>query len=99
MDALAPFIPPEGLKILITLALSFLIGIEREESKGRKSYSFGGVRTFPLIGLLGYAMSFLSGPQPLPLASGFAVVGGFMMLSYWRKLCLPDGGGITSEVS
>lgn len=99
MDAIAAFIPPEGLKILITLALSFLIGIEREESQGRKSHAFGGVRTFPLIGLLGYAMSYLSGPQLLPVVFGFAVIGGFMLLSYWRKLCLPEGGGITTEVS
>src|SRR5579863_6105057 len=99
MNALADYIHPEGLKILITLALSFLIGLEREESKGGKLYSFGGVRTFPLIGLLGYAMSLIAGEQTLPLVFGFAVVGGFMLLSYQHKLESPESGGITTEVS
>jgi len=40
----------------MVLALSFLIGLEREEHKASgEQYSFGGVRTFPLIGLIGYA--------------------------------------------
>ena len=45
-------LPPEALKIVLVLFLSFLIGLEREEHKSATgSYSFGGVRTFPLIGL------------------------------------------------
>ena len=40
-------LPPEALKILLVLFLSFLIGLEREEHKvAVGSYSFGGVRTF-----------------------------------------------------
>ncbi len=44
------------------------------------------MRTFPLIGLLGYALSLLSGASLLPLTAGFAVVGGFMMISFFHKL-------------
>lgn len=55
-------LPPEGAKILLVLALSFLTGLEREEHHaGSAHYSFGGVRTFPLIGLIGYVMALLSG--------------------------------------
>jgi len=80
--------------------LSFLIGLEREEHKtGAEVYSFGGVRTFPLIGLIGYAVALLSGAQLLPVALGFAVVGGFLMLSYWHKLCGSGFAGVTSEMS
>src|SRR5437016_4710688 len=93
-------LPPEGVKIVLVLSLSFLIGLEREEHKtSAESYSFGGVRTFPLIGLIGYALAFLSGSQLLPVALGFAVVGGFLMLSYRHKLSSSGLAGVTSEMS
>ena len=44
-------LPTEALKIVLVLFLSFLVGLEREEHKSNGKYSFGGVRTFPLIGL------------------------------------------------
>jgi uncharacterized membrane protein (DUF4010 family) len=103
LQHLSQYLPAEGLKILIVLFLSFLIGLEREEHKAESEhYSFGGVRTFPLIGLLGYVMALLSGGQLLPLAIGFAVVGGFLLVSYWHKLAsqtVPDTPGITTEIS
>ena len=94
------WLPPEGAHILLVLFLSFLIGLEREERKvSGDHYAFGGVRTFPLIGLIGYAMALLSGGQLLPLALGFAVVGGFLMMSYWHKLTSSGLAGVTSEMS
>ena len=46
-------LPPEGVKIVLVLFLSFLTGLEREERRaGTERLSFGGVRTFPLIGLI-----------------------------------------------
>ena len=73
------WLPPEAAKLLLVLFLSFLIGLEREEHKLEAgSYSFGGVRTFPLIGLIGYSIAFLSGTQFLPVTIGFLVVGGFL---------------------
>ena len=63
---------PEAMKIVLVLFLSFLIGLEREEHKATgTSYSFGGVRTFPLIGLIGYSLALLAGTQLLPLTIGF----------------------------
>lgn len=92
--------PPEWAHVLFVLFLSFLIGLEREERKDRDGhYSFGGVRTFPLIGLIGYSMSQLSGGELLPQAIGFAVVGGFLMISYWHKLTTSASSGVTSEMS
>jgi uncharacterized membrane protein (DUF4010 family) len=97
-NELAQFFPAEGLKILLVLFLSFLIGIEREEHKAHKAhYAFGGVRTFPIIGLLGYSLALLSGDQLLPLAAGFAVVGGFLLISYRHKLSGENTAGLTSE--
>jgi uncharacterized membrane protein (DUF4010 family) len=94
------WLPPEWAQVLCVLFLSFLIGLEREERKGTADhYSFGGVRTFPLIGLIGYAMAMLSDGQLLPQALGFAVVGGFLMISYWHKLTSSAYSGVTSEMS
>jgi len=95
------WIPAEAWKIVLVLFLSFLIGLEREEhrSAAAGSYAFGGVRTFPLIGLIGYSIALLSGSQMVPLTLGFMVVGGFLLLSYWHKLSRIEPAGITSEMS
>ena len=93
-------LPPEAVKILLVLFLSFLIGLEHEEHKsGAGSYLFGGVRTFPLIGFIGYSTALLCGSQLLPVAIGFLVVGGFLLMSYWHKLCGKEAAGVTSEMS
>ena len=94
------WLPHEAMKILLVLFLSFLVGLEREEHKSEaKHYGFGGVRTFPLIGLIGYSVAFLSGAQILPLMLGFLVVGSFLVLSYWHKLSASEIAGVTSEMS
>ncbi len=98
-------LPPEAAKIALVLFLSFLIGLEREEHKAAGvTYSFGGVRTFPLIGLIGYSIALVAGAQLLPLTIGFLVVGAFLLLSYWHKLtcAVPQGAaipGVTTEMS
>ncbi len=93
-------LPPDAVKIVLVLFLSFLIGLEREEHKAAgSSYAFGGVRTFPLIGLIGYSMAVISGPQLLPLTVGFLVVAGFLLLSYWYKLTKTEVAGVTTEMS
>jgi uncharacterized membrane protein (DUF4010 family) len=93
-------LPPEIVKIVLVLFLSFLIGLEREEHKiAQHGYSFGGVRTFPLIGLIGYSIALLSGQRVLPVVIGFLVVAGFLLLSYWHKLETNEVAGVTSEMS
>ncbi len=93
-------LPPDVFKIILVLFLSFLVGLEREEHKtAAGSYSFGGVRTFPLIALLGYSIALLSGSQLVPVTIGFLVIGSFLLLSYWHKLSCAQAAGITSEMS
>ena len=102
IEDLYRLLPPEGVKIIMVLFLSFLTGFEREERRSEtngQSFSFGGVRTFPLIGLIGYAVSLLSGGQIVPVIVGFAVVAGFLMLSYHHKLATSGLAGVTSEMS
>ncbi|HLK17850.1 MAG TPA: MgtC/SapB family protein [Bryobacteraceae bacterium] len=94
------WLPPEAPKILLVLSLCFLIGLNREEHKAEGGqYAFGGVRTFPLIGLIGYALALLSEGQLMPVTLGFAVVGGFLIFSYRYKLSTPERAGVTSEMS
>ncbi len=100
MQHLLQWLPPEGVKILLVLFLCFLIGLEREEHKATgEQYGFGGVRTFPLIGLLGYSLALLSGAQLIPVALGLAVVAGFLLLSYRHKLAASATAGVTTEIS
>ncbi len=93
-------LPPEAVQILLVLFLSFLVGLEREEHNvAAGHYGFGGVRTFPLIGLIGYSIALLSGTQLLPVTLGFLVIAGFLLLSYWHKLSASEAAGVTSEMS
>ncbi len=95
-----PMVPPDALNVALVLALSFFIGLEREERKQHEAtYAFGGVRTFPLIGLVSYALAILSGPQLVPWLVGLAVIGGFMLLSYGHKLVGEPPAGLTTEIS
>lgn len=94
------WLPPEGVKIVLVLLLSFMIGLEREERKAEAPrYGFGGVRTFPLIGLIGYSLALLSGSQTIPIALGFLALAGFLCVSYWHKLKVADTAGVTTEIS
>jgi len=99
-NTLMQFIPKEGAQIVLVLFLSFLIGLEREEQKViSEQYRFGGVRTFPLLGLLGYTLCLLSEGNLLLPAIGFAVVGAFLWQSYRHKLEGVALAGMTTELS
>ncbi len=92
--------PADGVKLVLVLFLSFLLGLEREEHVARDSYrGFGGVRTFPLIGLMGYAMALLAGTEIWAVALGFMALSGLLALSYWHKLATSAASGVTSEMS
>jgi uncharacterized membrane protein (DUF4010 family) len=99
-DVLDQPISHEVFELALVLFLSFLVGIEREEHKAAGGhYVFGGVRTFPLLGFVGYALARLSGGDVLSLAIGFAVVGALMTVSYWHKVRANPEAGATTEVS
>lgn len=95
---LLSLVPADAYKLLVVLFLSFLIGLEREEHKLSKGYAFGGVRTYPLIGLIGYSVAFLAGTEILAVVAGLGVIGGFMMISYWHK-AETSRVGLTSEMA
>jgi uncharacterized membrane protein (DUF4010 family) len=100
LSELTRVFPIDALKVALVLALSFVIGLEREEHKQRDaSYAFGGIRTFPIIGLVGYALALVSAPGLWPWSFGLLVVGGLMVVSYVHKVDVSESAGITSELS
>jgi uncharacterized membrane protein (DUF4010 family) len=97
---LIALVPTDALKIGLVLAISFFVGLEREEHKQREpTYAFGGVRSFPLIGLTSYALALLSSPRLAPWAVGLGVIGALMALSYSHKLRHEPSPGVTTELS
>jgi uncharacterized membrane protein (DUF4010 family) len=93
------FVPTEAYQLVLVLFLSFLIGLDREEQKRGGKRVFGGVRTFPLIGLLGYGVALVSKDNLAGVLIGLLAVTSFMVVSYWHKLQSSDEAGITTEVS
>ena len=98
--SLLGFLPPESLKLFLVLALSFLIGVEREEHRAKGgSYAFGGVRVFPGIGILGYVLAVIGGESIGPLAVGIVAVGALMVVSFINKLRNFPEASLATEVS
>ena len=100
LQHLLQLVPPDAVKLTLVLLLSLLLGLEREEHKLHDAqYAFGGIRTFPLIGLAGYLLAFLSGQSPWPWCAGLLVIGGLMLLSYRHKLSRHEPAGVTTELA
>jgi len=92
---LAEFFP-----FLVSLALGALVGIERERSQVEGPSSFpGGIRTFPLVALLGCAAGWL-GARVGP-AAFIAVAGGFFLLvvASYVVTSLKGASGITTALA
>lgn len=83
--------------IAITLALTFVLGLEREEAGARQSTpTAAGVRTMPIVGLIGHVLTLLGASSALLPAAGLVVVGGFLLVEYTYKL-RHDRVGFTTE--
>jgi len=85
------------LTLGISLGLGLLIGLQRERSETR----FGGIRTFPLISLLGTFCRLLSETcGAWPIATGMLVTFGTLVLANFRGAGRDDGEhGQTTEIA
>lgn len=100
IQALLAQVPEQAFRVLLVLGLSFLLGFEREGRKSRAGhYMFGGVRTFPLIGLLGYGAALAGGTELVVVAAGLIGVAAFMVVSYRHKLATAEDAGVTTEIT
>ncbi|MEW6702368.1 MAG: MgtC/SapB family protein [Bacteroidota bacterium] len=88
------------LRFLVALALGFLIGLERESTKSKhKVLILGGIRTFPIISMLGFGCAWLyqlGVTFMLPL--GLLSICSLVSIAYFSKI-KTDRFGVTSEIS
>ncbi len=90
---------PAISSFLVATLLGFLVGLERERKREMRGSIFAGIRTFPLIALLGAVSSQLSREVGnVMILLGFAVLGVLLGLAYWRTSAGEKVGG-TSEIA
>lgn len=84
----------------MVLLMGLLIGLEREHSQREEESLFAGVRTFPLIGLIGFLSALLARAGftwvlPVALAGVCAMV----VAAYWLTASGPHKGATTEFVA
>jgi uncharacterized membrane protein (DUF4010 family) len=88
------------LRLVVALALGFLVGLERESSQSKhKKVLFGGIRTYPIISMFGFgcAWLFTIGEKSL-LPIGLIALAALTAISYFSKFQY-DQPGVTTELS
>ncbi|MCF8266879.1 MAG: MgtC/SapB family protein [Ignavibacteriales bacterium] len=85
--------------LFITLLIGVLIGAEREKRKKPGDRDFGGIRTFPIVALLGYLSAFLASfTSPVIFVVSYFLFGLLVAISYYVTASRGEIGG-TTEVS
>ena len=98
MDTLLQHLPSELSGFAVTLGLSLLIGFEREEHRpSNPAGFFGGIRTFPMIGLAGFLLVEVF-DSPVPFAVGLLVLGILLAVTHWGSVQANELG-LTTEVA
>ncbi len=97
MELFGVSVSPELLGFSLSLGLSLLIGFEREERRPQVLTIFGGVRTYPLIGLSGFLLATIFPQTVLPFCAGLLILGLLLFASYHSTS--DTAPGLTSEVA
>jgi|SRR3989338_1715724 len=87
-------------KILISLLLGAVVGLERE--KRAKQEAFAGVRTFTLVCFLGFLSVYISQDivgNAIPTILTFSTVAILTILSYVHKILKSKHQGLTTEIA
>ena len=87
-------------QLATAVALSSLIGLEREHTYQMGSYTnFGGIRTFALMGLIGVVGYRLIDVSPMLFAALSAGLFALVVAAYIMTTKSPKSSGATSEVA
>jgi uncharacterized membrane protein (DUF4010 family) len=88
------------LRFLIALGLGFLVGLERETTKAEHKWLvIGGVRTFPIIAMIGFGTAWLfKQGVTFVLPAGLLAVAALTVVAYLAKV-KAERYGATSELS
>ncbi len=82
------------------LLIGLLIGAEREFSHTEKEQLFAGVRTFPLISLLGFTAAMIAALAGSPLVfAAVALCFGLLIVSTYVLTSLGEDKGATTEIA
>jgi uncharacterized membrane protein (DUF4010 family) len=86
-------------RLAVALLVGLLIGLDRERAEARKARAeFAGVRTFPLIALLGCVpMLLIDSVGPWLVVASFLVVGAIVVIAYQRAAA--EHVGATTETA
>lgn len=95
------FNTPAVRHLLLAAALGALVGVEREHSHGEEPTHLGGVRTHPIIALMGAVSAWMSLEYNtmIPLAVGSLGVTALMVTSYILTSPREQTAGATSELA
>ena len=86
--------PPSIASLLLLLGLGFFFGLAFEEFYARAHQKRpGGVRTFPLLALIGGLLYRLDTSNLVPFSAGLLALGAWLTCYYWRHLGETDAEG------
>ncbi|MFH1195931.1 MAG: MgtC/SapB family protein [bacterium] len=91
-----PTLPYLWYKIALAILIGLLIGIEREATQKKGEKAFAGIRTFPLISLLGFLTAFISSFTSFNLYIAFFLIFGILVsIAYFFSARQGELGGTT----
>ncbi|MDD1614178.1 MAG: hypothetical protein LUP98_05950, partial [Methylococcaceae bacterium] len=78
-------IPPLLVQFIMTVAFSFVVGLEFRSYHHANDYKlhFGSTRTFVLIGVLGFILYTMDASRQL-FTAGLFLLGALLLIFYWR---------------
>ena len=87
-------VAPSVTRFLLLLGLGFFFGLAFEEFHARANQARpGGVRSFPLLALIGALLYQLDPNRLIPVSVGLLVLGCWLAGYYWRHTAETDAEG------
>ncbi len=83
----------------VALLIGLLVGAEREFSHSEKEILFAGVRTFPLIAMLGFLAALISQDRSPLIFAAVAVAFGAFVIATYVLTSLGEDKGATTEIA